>query len=228
MLKKINKKVLIIALVVVAIICAAVALIFNKTTELTNDSYANCALGDVNGDGYINSNDALIIDKFKNKEIELFETQQKNADVNLDSAIDDKDAEIILKYAIGALRKLPLTSDGNNAGFSENDKLLQSLTEQADSTVQIVNSWDNGDGTYSYQLNVSVKNLSDSRLRGWSTKITLSEDVEKSKSWDCDCEVIGKVITIEGESIPEETATVCGVIVKAPQNLKLLSIATEA
>ncbi len=226
MLKKINKKVLIIALVAVAVICAVIAIIANKTTELTNDSYKSCALGDVNGDGYINANDALIINKYLNKEIEIFENQQKNADVNLDLTVDKTDAEIILKYSAGAIRKLPLTSDGN-AGISENDKLLQSLTDSSDSTVQIVNSWDNGDGTYSYQLNVSIKNLKDSRLRGWETKITLSESAEKSKSWDCDCEVNGNIITIEGESIPEETATICGVIVKAPQSLKLESIVTE-
>ncbi len=228
MLKKFNKKVLIIALVAVAIICAAVAIIVSSTTELTNDSYKNCALGDVNGDGYINSNDALIIQSFLAEKIELFENQQKNADVNVDSVVNEEDAVIILKYSAGSVRKLPYAGKGSDTAISENDKLLQSLTEESDSTVQIVNSWGNGDGTYSYQLNVSVKNLKESRLRGWSTKITLSDTAEKSKSWDCDCTVEGNIITIEGETIPEDTVTVCGVIIKAPQNLKLESIVTES
>ncbi len=228
MSKKLNKKTLIIVLIVIAVIGAVVAVVVNQSTKLTNESYENCALGDINGDGYINSNDSLIVNNFSAKKIELFETQQKNADVNLDSKVDSTDAEIILQYAVGELRKLPYKEgDSENAGISDNEKLVHSLTDKTDSMVQVVNLWDNGDGTYSYQLNISIKNLSDSRLRGWKTTINLSADAKESKSWDCECEVEGKVITIEGNSIPSETAGVCGVIITAQQGLKLESIATE-
>lgn len=226
--KKSNKKVIIIALVVVAIIGAVVALVVHQATKLTNDSYANCALGDVNGDGYINSNDALIVSSFVNSGTELFETQQKNADVNLDGKVDKADYEIILSYTTGRIRKLPVTGEADtNTPVSDNDKLIQHTSEEAETTVKVVNTWSNGDGTYSYQLNVSVRNLKASRLRGWKTTITAGDSVEKSKSWDCDCEVEDKMIIIEGEAIPTETVGVCGVIVTGPENLKLESVVTE-
>lgn len=227
-MKKKNKKIIIIALVVVALICAVVAIIVHQTTKLTNESYENCALGDVNGDGYINSSDSLIVSSFLNSKMELFETQQKNADVNLDGKVDKEDSEIILSYATGRVRKLPFTGEEEtNTGLSDNDKLVQSSNEDAESTVKVVNTWSNGDGTYSYQLNVSIRNLGESRLRGWKTTIAVSDSVKKSKSWDCECEIEDKTIVIEGESIPSETVGVCGVIVTGPENLKLESITTE-
>ncbi|MBR6530880.1 MAG: dockerin type I repeat-containing protein, partial [Clostridia bacterium] len=123
-MKNINKKVIIIALVIIAVIGAVVAVVVSQTTKLTNDSYANCALGDVNGDGFINSNDALIVLKFINKSTELFETQQKNADVNLDSKVDEKDYNILIEYVTGRVRRLPVTGESDSA-ISANSKLIQ-------------------------------------------------------------------------------------------------------
>ena len=224
-MKKINKKVIILVLVAVAVIGAAVTVIVSQTTKLTNESYANCAVGDVNGDGYINSQDVLIIRSALAGKSELFENQRKNGDADADGQLTEKDAEIILKYATGSIRKLPYTSE-SSAGISENEKMMQSSTDESETTVKIVNKWSNGDGTYSYQLNVNVRNLKQSRLRGWETVITMSDNVEESKSWDCECEVKDNTITIEGESIPAETVGVCGVIVIGEENLKLETVET--
>lgn len=221
-----NKKIIIIALVVVAIIGAVLAIVINQTTKITNESYANCAIGDVNGDGYINTSDTLLIQKFMKAQIELFETQQKNADVNLDGKIDNTDAELILGYTTGTVRKLPVTSD-SSSGSSDNSKLANHKTEKSETTVKVVNKWANGDGNYSYQLNISTRNLKDSRLKGWKTTITASGKVELSKSWDCECEIEDSKIVITGDSIPAETVGVCGVIVTGPENLKLESVVTE-
>lgn len=221
-----NKKIIIIALVVVAIIGAVLAIVISQATKITNESYANCAIGDINGDGYINTSDSLIIQKFMKSQVELFETQQKNADVNLDGKIDSTDAELILGYTTGTVRKLPVTSD-SNSDSSDNSKLVKHKTEKAETTVKIVNKWANGDGKYSYQLNISTRNLKDSRLKGWETTITASGKVELSKSWDCECEIEENKIIITGDSIPAETVGVCGVIVTGPENLKLESVVTE-
>lgn len=221
-----NKKIIIIALVVVAIIGAVLAIVISQATKITNESYANCAIGDINGDGYINTSDSLIIQKFMKSQVELFETQQKNADVNLDGKIDSTDAELILGYTTGTVRKLPVTDDSGSAA-TENSKLVKHKTEKAETTVKIVNKWANGDGKYSYQLNISTRNLKDSRLKGWETTITASGKVELSKSWDCECEIEENKIVITGDSIPTETVGVCGVIVTGSENLKLESVVTE-
>ncbi len=226
MLKKINKKILIIVLVVIAVVFAIIAIVVKQKTELTNDSYANCAVGDVNGDGFINSQDALIIDKFINNKVELFETQQKNADVNVDGEVNQTDSQIILKYAAGAVRKLPYT--GEEASKADNYKQIQNITDDANSTARIFHSWDNGDGTYSYQIEVNITNLKESDLRNWKTEITLSADAEKSKSWSCECEVSGNTVTMEGEEISEDESLKCGVIVIAAQGLKVESIVTSS
>lgn len=227
-LTKSNKKYIIIGLVAVAVICAIVAIIISQTTKLTNESYANCAVGDINGDGFINTDDALIIEKFVKSDIDLFDTQQKNADVNVDGKIDRTDAEWILKYTTGLIRKLPVTGDGDeNAPISNNDKLIRHKTDSAETTIKVVNKWANGDGTYSYQLNISIRNLKDSRLKGWETTIVADEEIEKSKSWDCECEVKDNTIIIEGEAIPTETVGVCGVIVKGSDELAFESVETK-
>ena len=224
-MKKSSKKIIILVLVAVAIICAVVAIIVSQTTKLTNESYENCAVGDVNGDGYINSQDVLLIRSALAGHTELFENQRKNGDADADGRLTEKDADVILRYATGEIRKLPYTSD-SSAGISENEKMIQHLSENSETTVKIINKWANGDGTYSYQLNVSLRNLKESRLRGWKTVITLKGGVEESKSWDCECDVSGNIITIEGETIPAETVGVCGVIVIGAENLKLETVET--
>lgn len=223
---KINKKMLIIALVIIAIIGAVLAIVISQTTKITNESYANCAIGDVNGDGYINTSDSLLIQKFVQAQVELFETQQKNADVNLDGKIDNQDSELILRYTTGTVRKLPVT-DGADSGSSDNSKLVRCKTEDVETTVKVVNKWSSGDGKYSYQLNISTRNLKSSRLKGWETTITANSEMEISKSWDCECDIEGNKIIITGDSIPTETVGVCGVIVTGPENLLLESVVTE-
>lgn len=224
-MKKTNKKIIIIVLAVIAVVCAAVAIIVSQTTKLTNESYENCAVGDVNGDGYINSQDVLLIRGALAGQSELFENQRKNGDTDADGKLTEKDAEIILRYATGEIRKLPYTSD-SSAGVSENEKMIESSTENTETTVKIVNKWSNGDGTYSYQLNISLRNLGQSRLRGWKTVVTFNGSVAESKSWDCECEAKGNTITIDGETIPAETVGVCGTIVVGAENLKLETVET--
>lgn len=226
--KKLNKKVLILVLVIIALIGAILAIVINQTTKLTNESYENCAVGDINGDGFINTKDALIIEKFVSEDIELFETQQKNADVNVDGKIDRTDSETIIKYTLGKIRKLPITGNPDEqAPISDNDKMLRHTSENADTTLKVVNTWSNGDGTFSYQLNITIRNPKESKLKGWKTTIKAADEMQKSKNWDCECEVNGDTIVIEGESIPAETVSVCGVIVTGIENLKFESIVTE-
>ena len=223
--KKNNKKILIIILLVIALVGAIVAIAVSQATKLTNDSFANCAVGDINGDGYINSNDVLAIRSALISETELFETQRKNGDVNADGELTEQDAKIILRYITGDITKLPYT-DSENDGISDNDKLIRHTTEDSETTVKVINTWANGDGTYSYQLNINIRNLSSSGIRGWETEITLNDEAEISKNWDCECRIKGETLIIEGETIPEGTVGVCGVIITADKNLKLESVVT--
>ena len=78
------------------------------------------SVGDVNGDGIINSKDATMIliaaaKQGTGRETELTASQQKAADVNGDGKINASDATVILRYAaaagIGKRHQLPTTSD---------------------------------------------------------------------------------------------------------------------
>lgn len=225
-IKKTNKKVLIIALVVVAVICAIVAIIVSETTKLTNESYENCAIGDVNGDGFINSDDALVITAYINGNVELFETQQQNADVNLDGKLDSEDVDIIHRYSVGVIRKLPYTGESDQSLWGEGN-IIESDNDGVSTTIQLANYWANSDGTYSYQMNVKVANNRITRLRNWETIITFSEQVEIAKSWDCECEADGTTLTADGESISAESMTKFGFVIKAPKGLTVEDIVTE-
>lgn len=224
--KKINKKVLILALVAVAVVCAVVAVIVSATTKLTNESYENCAIGDINGDGFINSDDALVLTAFINGNAELFETQQQNADVNLDGKVDKEDVDIIHKYSVGVIKKLPYTGETNPSLWGDGN-IIESDNDGVSTTIQLANYWANPDGTYSYQMNVKVANDRTTRLRNWETIITFSENVEISKSWDCECTADGETLTADGDSISSGSMTKFGFVIIAPQGLTVEDIVTE-
>lgn len=221
-----DRKIVIMFLIGLAVVLAIVATVVHFTTKVTDESYKNCAVGDVDGSGYINAADAKLVLDYLSGNAELFDSQKTNGDVNLDGKLDNADVELIQAYATGAVKKLPVTGEEEKHEVHK-DNQIKHLSEKAESTVQVENSWSNGDGTYSYQLKVDVENLRDSRLRNWETTILLSEDVKISKSWDCECEAQGDTVIIEGESISAKETMSCGVIIIAPENTKVESISTE-
>ena len=73
-------------------------------TEVCKFSYfVPYTLGDVNDDGAIDSEDALLVLKHFVGIITLDETHKLAANVNGDSAIDSEDALLILKYFVGII-----------------------------------------------------------------------------------------------------------------------------
>ena len=221
-----DKKLIIIFLVGVAVLLAVIAVVVHFSTKVTNDSYIDCAIGDVDGNGFINSGDNLLVQKHLNGTGELFESQQKNADVNLDGKLDKLDMELIQMYATGQITKLPYTSEEDETE-NRKENAVDFKDEKVESSVQLENSWSNGDGTYSYQLKVTMDNIDDSKLRNWETKVKLSEKAKIIKSWDCESEMQDDTVVITGESISSESTMNCGVIVTAPENMKIVSIVTE-
>lgn len=221
-----DKKLVILFLVGLAVLLAVIATVVHFTTKVTDDSYKDCAIGDVDGNGYINAGDYLLIQKHIDGTAELFESQQKNGDVNLDGKLDKLDMELIQKYATGYIKKLPYTSE-NETTQQKNETAVTYEDEKVESNVQIENRWSNGDGTYSYQIKVSISNIDDSRYKNWETKIKLSEKAKISKGWDCESEMQDDMLIITGDSIPAGETMGCGVIVTAPENMKILSIVTE-
>ena len=105
--KKLNTKKIIIILLSLAVLFSALAVIIHFTTRATNESYANCAVGDVNGDGKINPADATLVIKYLVNQENLFSNQIKNSDVNLDGDVNSLDALLILRYSIGDISSIP-------------------------------------------------------------------------------------------------------------------------
>lgn len=71
--------------------------------NVTDDPYGGYALGDVNGDGKINTRDAVMILKYSARLIGLDETQQMRADTNGDGKINTRDVVLVLKYSAGII-----------------------------------------------------------------------------------------------------------------------------
>ena len=70
----------------------------NHSAEITVTVTPSAELGDVNGDGYIDSADAMLCLRYSVGLEELSEEQEKAADVNHDRFIDAGDAIKILRY----------------------------------------------------------------------------------------------------------------------------------
>lgn len=225
--KKVSKKMLILIFTAVAVIFAAVSLIVHFATRVTNESYVNCAVGDVDGNGTINASDALLILNYTANDAELFENQIKLADVNLDGIVDSKDALLIFKYAIGTVKSLPYAEDTSDSGDASGSLNAEIVTEESKTSARIVNIWDNGDGTVSYQLNIVVKNLTDESLDGQNIKITCSNDIRIAKSWDCQCEANDTVLSVNISPVEEKSTATCGVILTGNADLVINHIEKE-
>lgn len=68
---------------------------------------ASGKLGDVNGDGAVDSTDAALIYRFANGRYALPEALLETADVNGDGAVDSTDAALIYRFANGTLAAFP-------------------------------------------------------------------------------------------------------------------------
>lgn len=221
-----NKKKVIIILIGVAVLFAAVALIVHQTTKITNESYLNCALGDVNGDGFINSVDSLLLIESTEHEGMLFDSQKKLADVNIDGKVDSEDALILLRYTIGDIKKLPYVED-DLANKKGHGKAAEYENEFSFTTVQLLNEWDNGDGTHSYQLNMTIKNTGGDEIKNQESIVTFNTSVKLSKAWDCECEAGTDSITVKSENVPVKSALTCGFIVTAEKGLLINGVAVN-
>lgn len=225
--KKISKKTLIIIFVAVAVIFSAISLIVHFATKVTNESYKNCAIGDVDGSGTIDSNDALLILNYISGEAELFDNQVKLADINLDGVVDSKDAYGIFRYAVGEIDSLPYLAQGTDTDIQSGTLSAEISTDEIKISARIINIWKNDDGTFSYQLNISEKNLTDSYLDGKDIKLSFSGDIAVSKSWDCECEADGKTLSVSVGSIEEKSTATCGIILTGSADLVINNLETE-
>ena len=76
------------------------------TDEPTPTTESEIMLGDLNGDGKVNTADAVLVLKNAANMIVFDETQEKAADVNHDDKVNTADAVLILKYAAGMIAEL--------------------------------------------------------------------------------------------------------------------------
>lgn len=74
-----------------------------KTFATTKKIY-----GDVNCDGFVNSSDALLVQRYAAKLETLKDYQLEIADVNYDGYVNDRDAQLILKKSVGSVKLFPV------------------------------------------------------------------------------------------------------------------------
>lgn len=215
--KQFNSKKIIIILLSLAILFAALALIIHFTTRVTNESYADCAVGDVNGDGKINSADAASIISYLVGSDSLFENQLKNADVNSDGLVNSVDSLIILRYSTGEIASVPYDQQKERLLNSSTKRKITVTSGNFTSTAQVVNEWDNNDGTFSYQINLVIRNDSDTDSDSWKAGINFDREFELSKSWDCNPFVESNGLTVGGSKIEGGDSATCGFIITAKE-----------
>lgn len=220
--KKLETKKIIIILLALAVLFAALAVIIHFSTRVTDKSYENCAVGDINGDGKINSGDSVLLLKYLVGQEDLFDSQIKNADVNLDGRTDSVDSLLILRYSIGEISSIPYDEQKEKL-LDSSYKRKRTVTEGSfTSTAQVVNEWDNNDGTHSYQVNLTVRNDSDSDSDSWNAVVSFDKEiVSLTKSWDCNSLVENRNVTLGGENIEAGESAECGFIITAEKDLAI-------
>ena len=79
-----------------------------RMKTLVAESVANYVLGDVNGNGFIDPNDATLIMRHATGITELSAVQFLAADLNGDGIVDQEDAIIVMQHCVGLAEKIPL------------------------------------------------------------------------------------------------------------------------
>lgn len=223
--KNINAKKISIILLSIASLFAVFAVIIHFTTRVTNESYADCAVGDINGDGKINSADAVLIIKHISGNGNLFDNQIKNADVNSDGTVNSIDALLILRYATNDISSIPYNEQQERLLNSSLKRKVSTTSNGFTSTAQIVNEWDNNDGTFSYQVNITIRNDSDTDSGTWKAAVVFDKDIHSTVNcWGCNPFVENKSITVGGESIDAGESAECGFIITASKDLSLIKL----
>lgn len=223
--KRLTPKTIIIILLSLSVIFAALGTVIYLATRMTNESYAECAIGDVNGDGKINSADAILILEYLDGQEKLFDNQIKNADVNDDGTVDNEDSEIIIRYSTGEVKSLPYNEERDRL-LNSSLKRKQTVSQnELTATAQIVNEWDNNDGTFSYQVNLTVRNDSDKSTGSWNAKVTFDKEINTLvKSWECNPLTQGQTITLGGSDIDAGDTATCGFIITAEKDAAITEL----
>lgn len=102
-------------LISIIIISALITIIALASSGLAVKLGASSSLGDVNGDGVINSGDSLLLMKHLVGQSELNETQRGNADVDKNEVLNSKDALLILQFSNGSSEKIGTPATANES-----------------------------------------------------------------------------------------------------------------
>lgn len=223
--KKLSTKTIVIVLLSLAVLFAALATIIHFTTRLTNDSYADCAVGDINGDGKIDSADSILLLSYIIGDEKLFENQIKNADVNSDGNVNTEDSLLILRYSIGDISTIPYDEQKERLLNSSDRRKLTVSQGNITATAQIINEWDNNDGTFSYQINLTVRNDSDESTGSWNATVAFDKEIGSlTKSWECNPLTQGQSITLGGSDIDAGDTATCGFIITAQKDAAITEL----
>ena len=87
-------------------------------------TYASTLLGDVNGDGKVDSGDAILVLKAAVDTITLTPEQKIAADVSGDYSVNAYDAALILKYSAGMIQEFPVQKANHGPKFIDCPKSI--------------------------------------------------------------------------------------------------------
>lgn len=208
--------------------------------------------GDVNGDGKINSVDALQVILHENDKIRFNGAQIDAADINKDGEINDLDALLIEQYSnkctnkLGELAPVNVSIENPNAkknvssvdttvtenGVLKSGNSYASTFSTSESGIYtsatVTNKWQ-ADNKYMYQIEITVTNNSDTYMGDTSLDIGFSgKNTEIEKTWDCyeDNADFGTKIKTNSKTYTAPGGSIkCGMIISCSSPSEVKSIA---
>ena len=154
------------------------------------------SIGDVNLDGIIDIFDAVRIQKYINKQIELTKEAIDNADINKDGKINNIDMNLLKKYLSGNIKELPYTKykagdvDLDGEITSKDSIIIKRYIDNVSGTTITTEGLINADVNLDGEINDIDANLLRKYLMGY--KIELPYTKYKAGDVDLDGEITSK------------------------------------
>ncbi len=109
----------------------------DENSDVLPEKITNMGVGDINCDGSIDKNDLKLLKMHVNSGTALSSAGLKNADLNADMKVDEKDISVLERYLLGEIILLPYTKENPIVAEPQKENETNNKAEEEDKTTPI-------------------------------------------------------------------------------------------